>query len=219
MYAKENECSAIYWQNINTSAEIKQYTDTNTGSSFNLSDSAAIINETGLDEIWTQGTSTQSGRVGQKIRLLSIEVSCYVEILSYDILTPNYKHAKSACRYTFAIVLDKQPNGTEPAVNDIFVTANDFIQNKTNEDRFKILHLHSGPMSIERFENAEASTRSSGYFRVMLPCDINVCYNTGATGRVFSNDIWFVLGCNGNQTTADATSFYKCRADYRYIDN
>lgn len=155
---------------------------------------------------------TESGRVGRKITVKSI----HVRGLSVLAGTTDENNTDDTIR--LMLVLDKQANGTAPAVTDILETASiDSFNNLANKSRFRILKdtklvLNSAMGAIG--VSGKSGNRTIPFEWHIKNLDLPIEYDntapTGALATVRSNNL-VVLGISSDQT---ATVRYTARVRY-----
>lgn len=150
-------------------------------------------------------------RIGRKILIKSIYIQGIVQTL--DTVSNN-------CLNRLIVVLDKQPNGAAPAINDVLVSSNSTEQlNLNNRDRFRIL-------ADKRFATAQIDTTATQAFagsptchvvKIYKKCNITTQYSgtTNGIGSLATNAIHMITV--GNQVPGSGGNFI-LSARVRFVD-
>lgn len=149
-----------------------------------------------------QGT-TEKTRIGRQVNIWSLHMKGRFKLLE------GTDGATASCMVRFVIFLDKQANGTEPAVTDILETdAWDSYRNLANNKRFVI--LKDKVMALNQAAGGVGATAEGGQVYKTLnynkvwkkPLTIEYNSTTGAVAEIRSNNIgYFIIASDASITT------------------
>jgi len=155
--------------------------------------------------------ATETGRVGRKINVKTINIRAYFTLDSQGTNPP------TGAIVRWMIVLDKQTNGATFAMSDLLsqVVPNGF-RNLDNVDRFVVLKDKSITLNCMTMNGTTSSAINySRQVRFTKKCNIPIEYSgtTGVIGQVRSNNIYFVY------ISSDIASNAIWKGRIRYTDN
>lgn len=102
--------------------------------------------------------------------------------------------------FTVYLILDEQPNGAMPVIDDIFTNTTDGLYNTShrkleNSERFKVLSHRQ--YQVEMLSNADSTTGTVIYgtspFMIMMNTDIKSRYADGTTNPPLTNNVFVVI--------------------------
>lgn len=185
------------------SREEMKFFDTTVAFTFPTVASCSTSATTGNIHIVPQG-DTESTREGRKIIIKSIQIR------GFFVLTPGADALATSIAY-LTMILDRQCNGANPAITDVFTTnaMGSSMLNLSNDNRFKILKRFVVPLTSTAGVTTAYNSHSQplDYYN---RCNIPITYdNTAATGAIATtrqNSIFFAQGSAvDNQIAFDGT--------------
>jgi len=143
--------------------------------------------------------ATQSGRVGRK---------CFVKSIQFHYQTTLPPGAAIADDYVHVwIVQDMQTNGVLAAYADVFDTTSgaDLVgvhcRNLVNSSRFKVLN-HTVIDVVNPFAAARTIEQKSGFIKVAIPLEFDATAITGVVATCKSNSIFAIFGASNSTATS-----------------
>jgi len=154
--------------------------------------------------------ATESGRVGRKINVKSINIRAYFTLDSQSTNPP------TGAIVRWMIIMDKQTNGATFAMSDLLaaVVPNGF-RNLDNVDRFVVIKDKSVTLNCMTMNSTTSSAINySRQIRFTKKCNIPIEYSgtTGVIGQVKSNNLYFVY------ISSDVVSNAIWKGRIRYTD-
>lgn len=157
---------------------------------------------TGNIHIVPQG-DTAVTREGRKITITSISIQGNLT------LTPGNGATAAEMSYIY-MILDKQCNGANPGITDVF-TSNDLEKNQlnlNNSKRFKVLKKWVVRLQSQAGDAATGYNESMRHLKWYHKCEYPIYYNntTGAITETTQNSIFFAFGSTaGRPVNFDGT--------------
>lgn len=148
-----------------------------------------------------QGTEA-TNRLGRKITMTSLYLKMQATLAATTTLGGYIR---------YAVVYDKQANGTAPAITDVFLSNNQLSPNNlSNRDRFvKIIDKETPVISV----NGDPTVSIEEYRKLNL----ETCFNTGNAGTIgdiTSGSLYLFVANNGSFGTAAPFFGGTCRVKF-----
>lgn len=166
-----------------------------------------------------QGTAF-ANRIGTRVKLKSIYVRGFIS----NTAARNHSDFEGGVvQVALSIIMDAQPNGANPAITDIYSSADPTgMLNLNNRDRFKVLKekvwvFDPYTLVSTGVGNEAAHTNQIRTLKIFKKCDIPVFFNSGNAGTeadLASNNILMVIrstypAAAGNETSCSIKT--RCR--------
>lgn len=148
-------------------------------------------------------------RIGRKIWAKRLLVRCEVE------WTPTALTDQTSDMLYMWVVLDRQANGTVPAVTDVFTTseARKALIFPPNQQRFSIIGFKMVPVWSHTRNTGTPRTMTKA-FNMSIDIDLPIEFKgtTGTTANLVKNNLWIFSGCS--KTTNEISLEIETRLEY-----
>lgn len=173
----------------------------------------ADINTASITAIFTpvQGTAF-ANRIGTRVKAKSIHIRGFV---SNTAARAHSDFEGPVNQVSVSIVLDMQPNGSNPAITDVYSSADPTgMLNLNNRDRFKVLKektfVFDNYNLLSAVNFSSSTVNQIRTLKIFKKCDIPVFFNSGNAGAasdISSNNILMIIRSTypngiGNETSA-----------------